>query len=61
MVHFVCEICGYAYDPTVGEAERDVLLNTDFEDLPIDWTCPVCGASKDDFSEEFLEEDGEDY
>ena len=39
---YVCKICGWVYDP----AEHD---NVSFEDLPEDWTCPVCGVGKDDF------------
>ena len=41
MQKYVCNVCGYEYDPAPGTA---------FEDLPEDWVCPVCGASKSDFS-----------
>ena len=42
MALFVCRVCGYEYD----EGEED----TEFYDLPDDWTCPLCGASKEDFT-----------
>ena len=45
MKRFVCNLCGYVYDP----AEND---DVEFEDLPDDYTCPLCGAGKDEFSEE---------
>ena len=44
MDKYVCSVCGYVYDPDEeGSA---------FEDLPDDWTCPVCGAAKDQFDKE---------
>ena len=46
---YVCELCGYEYDPKKGDEENGILPQTDFEDLPNDWACPMCGASKDDF------------
>jgi len=44
-----CEVCGYIYDPEVGDPERGVAPGTPFEALPDDWVCPVCGAPKDMF------------
>ena len=44
-----CTICGYIYDPEIGDPEGDIPVGTEFEDLPDDWVCPVCGASKDLF------------
>lgn len=46
---YACELCGYEYDPNKGDEENGILPQTDFEDLPNDWACPMCGASKDDF------------
>lgn len=46
----MCELCGYVYDPAEGDADGDVRAGTKFEEIPDDWSCPVCGASKDDFS-----------
>jgi len=45
-----CMICGYVYDPAVGDPEHGVASGTPFEKLPDDWVCPVCGASKDQFA-----------
>ena len=44
MKNYVCNVCGYVYNP----AEND---NIAFEKLPDDWTCPDCGVGKDQFSE----------
>jgi rubredoxin len=44
-----CIICGYIYDPEVGDPEAGVDPGTPFEDLPDDWVCPICGVSKDQF------------
>lgn len=46
---YVCELCGYIYDPVKGDPEGDVAPETDFEDLPKDWVCPLCGAMREDF------------
>jgi len=46
---YVCTICGYIYDPETGDPDNGVPADTPFEALPADWTCPVCGASKDKF------------
>ena len=46
-----CKVCGYVYDPELGDASQNIKAGTPFEKLPDDWTCPVCGASKDDFVE----------
>jgi rubredoxin len=52
MKKYVCGICGYVYDPAVGDADGGISAGTAFEDIPADWVCPVCGASKDEFSPE---------
>ncbi len=44
-----CSVCGYVYDPQVGNPDGGIPPNTPFENLPDDWVCPVCGASKDEF------------
>lgn len=49
MKKYVCSICGYIYDPEQGDPERGISPGTAFEDLPEDWVCPICGASKDQF------------
>jgi rubredoxin len=52
MKKFVCDTCGYVYDPEVGDPENGIAAGTAFEDLPEDWVCPLCGVGKEDFSEE---------
>lgn len=44
-----CTICGYIYDPQLGDPDNDVAPGTKFESLPDDWVCPDCGATKDQF------------
>ena len=46
---YICSVCGYEYDPEEGDPDNDIEPGTAFEDLPEDWTCPVCGAEKSDF------------
>ncbi|MBM3700076.1 MAG: rubredoxin [Actinobacteria bacterium] len=50
MQKYECNVCGYIYDPGNGDPDADIAPGTYFEDLPQDWVCPECGASKDDFS-----------
>lgn len=52
MQKYVCDVCGYVYDPAKGDPDNGIEPGTAFNDLPDDWTCPECGASKDDFSPE---------
>ena len=47
---YVCSICGYVYDPTVGDPSQGIPAGTKFEDLPADWHCPRCKQGKDKFS-----------
>ncbi len=48
---YQCSICGYIYDPDVGDPDAGISPGTPFEKLPDTWTCPQCGASKADFVE----------
>ncbi len=48
---YECMICGYVYDPEKGDPENGIPPGTSFEDLPDDWTCPICGAGKEEFQE----------
>jgi len=52
MKKYVCEPCGYVYDPEVGDPDSGIEPGTAFEDLPEDWVCPWCGVGKDEFVEE---------
>lgn len=49
---YVCKVCGYVYDPELGDEEQGIPPGTPFEELPDDWSCPVCGAGKEDFEPE---------
>jgi rubredoxin len=49
---YVCDICYYVYDPSVGDPENGVPAGTSFEDLPDDWVCPLCGVGKEAFAPE---------
>jgi len=49
MKKYVCSVCGYEYDPAVGVEEQGIAPGTDFESLPDDFVCPVCGVGKDMF------------
>lgn len=51
MQKYICDVCGYVYDPEQGDPDTGVEPGTAFEGLPDDWVCPVCGAGTDDFSE----------
>ena len=50
MKKYVCDVCGYIYDPEVGDPDAGIEPGKAFADLPDDWVCPDCGAGKDDFS-----------
>jgi rubredoxin len=44
-----CTVCGYIYDPEIGDPDNDVAPGTPFEALSDDWVCPDCGVGKDMF------------
>lgn len=50
MEQWRCSVCGYIYDEAVGDEKNGVPAGTPFEQVPGDWTCPVCGAGRDAFS-----------
>jgi len=49
MAKYECTVCGYIYDPELGDPDGGIKPGTPFEEIPDDWVCPVCGASKDQF------------
>jgi flavin reductase (DIM6/NTAB) family NADH-FMN oxidoreductase RutF/rubredoxin len=49
MAKYQCSVCNYIYDPELGDPDSGIKPGTAFEDIPDNWTCPVCGASKDKF------------
>ncbi|MEY2169421.1 MULTISPECIES: rubredoxin [unclassified Rhodanobacter] len=46
---WMCVVCGYIYDETLGVPEEGIEPGTRWEDVPETWTCPDCGATKSDF------------
>jgi len=52
MDKYVCIVCDYVYKPAKGDPDEGIEPGTKFEDLPDDWVCPICGASKDEFEKE---------
>jgi len=49
MAKYECTLCGYIYDPELGDPDGGIEPGTPFEKIPDDWVCPICGASKDQF------------
>lgn len=49
MEKYICKLCGYEYDPSLGDPENNVAPGTTFADVPADWVCPICGAGKEEF------------
>ena len=47
---WICESCGFIYDPEEGDPDGGIPPGTAFEDIPDTWFCPVCGARKRDFT-----------
>ena len=52
MKKYVCDACGYVYDPEKGDPGNGIDPGTVFDDLSEDWVCPVCSLGKDSFSPE---------
>ncbi len=50
MKKYVGEVCGYVYDPAKGDPDNGIAPGTAFEDIPDTWSCPECGAGKDEFT-----------
>jgi len=49
MDKYRCLVCGYIYDPKIGDPDNGIAAGTSFEDLPDTWVCPECGVPKDQF------------
>lgn len=49
MERWVCVVCGYVYDPEIGDPDSGVAPGTSWEDVPEDWVCPLCAVGKDQF------------
>jgi rubredoxin len=49
MVKYRCIVCGYIYDPAVGDPVSGIKPGTFFENIPDSWVCPECGVGKEMF------------
>ncbi len=49
-MRYVCNVCGWIYDPARGDSDGGVPPGTAFADLPDGWVCPECGVGIEDFS-----------
>ena len=49
MKKYECTVCHWVYDPQVGDPDNGVEPGTSFEQIPDDWSCPLCGVSKEEF------------
>lgn len=56
---YVCEECGYCYDPAYDDEHNGIEEGTPFPCLPGQWTCPECGAPKSAFHK--LEDDDDEF
>jgi len=52
MSKYVCGVCGFVYDESAGDPEHGIASGTKWDDLPAEWVCPLCGATKSDFEEQ---------
>lgn len=52
MAKYVCLVCGYVYDEAEGAEDAGIAPGTLWEDIPEDFVCPLCGASKEEFEAE---------
>jgi rubredoxin len=46
---YMCLICGWVYDEEAGLPDEGIAPGTLWKDVPMNWTCPECGARKEDF------------
>ena len=65
MKKYVCDVCGWIYDPEVGDPEGGIAPGTAFEDIPDDWVCPTLQVEAGRFcpveTKALLEESREGY
>jgi rubredoxin len=52
MNNYLCSVCGHRYSPSTGEPLQAIAPGIEFPLLPDDWSCPVCGAGKNEFNKE---------
>jgi rubredoxin len=51
MKKYECTVCGFVYDEAIGDPDNGIAPGTKWEDLPEEYTCPLCGVGKEDFQE----------
>jgi len=49
MKTYMCMICGFIYDEEKGLPDQGIVPGTKWDDVPVNWKCPECGARKEDF------------
>ncbi len=49
MKSYLCTVCGYIYDPALGDPDNGIMPGTGWDDVPEDWVCPLCGVPKELF------------
>lgn len=52
MAQYICSVCGFIYDEAKGIPEANIAPGTTWGELPEDWVCPICGASKSEFEKQ---------
>lgn len=52
MSKYICNVCGYVYDEAAGDPDNGIEPGTTWDQLPEDFTCPLCGVGKEDFTKE---------
>lgn len=52
MAKYICSVCGYEYDEAAGDPDNGIAPGTPWEEVPDDFTCPLCGVGKEEFSAE---------
>jgi len=66
---YICDECGFDYDPATGDPENGIEPGVSFKRLPSDWVCPECGSGKnqftpvpdDDFDDDYDEDEDDEY
>ena len=48
---YICSVCGYEYDEEAGDTANGIAPGTKWEDVPDDFSCPLCGVGKNEFEE----------
>ncbi len=60
MKRWVCTICGYVYDPKIGDPEHGIEAGTKFKEVDEEWVCPICAANKDEFEDDLTIRNGDE-